>query len=58
MKEWLILLMLVILHLNTGNSKVADVQVVFKEANSDTIKIVETFNKKEYGLVKQFNLEQ
>ena len=40
---------------NTGNSKVTDVQVVFKEADSSTIKIVETFNKKQLGFTDNQN---
>ncbi len=40
---------------NTGNSKVIEVQLVFKEANSDTIKIIESFNKKEYGWLDNAN---
>ena len=34
---------------DTGSSKVTDVQIVFKEADSTSIKIVETFNKKQLG---------
>jgi len=34
---------------NTGNSKVTDIQLLFKEADSNVIKVIETFNKKQYG---------
>ena len=34
---------------NTGSSKVTDVQILFKEADSNIIKIIETFNKKQEG---------
>ena len=40
---------------NTGSSKVTDIQVVFKEANSSSIKIVETFNKKQLGFTDNQN---
>jgi hypothetical protein len=40
---------------NTGNSKVVEVQLVFKEANSDSIKIIESFNKKQYGWLDNAN---
>ena len=34
---------------NTGSSKVTDIQLVFKEADSNTIKVIENINKKQNG---------
>jgi hypothetical protein len=34
---------------NTGSSQVKDVQILFKEADSNVIKIVQTFNKQQEG---------
>ena len=40
---------------NTGSSKVTDIQLVFKEANSSIIKVIETFNKKQNGWLSNQN---
>ena len=34
---------------NTGSSKVTDIQLVFKEADSNVIKVIDTVNKKQNG---------
>jgi len=34
---------------NTGSSSVTDIQLLFKEADNTTIKVIETFNKKQLG---------
>ena len=34
---------------NTGGSSVTDIQLLFKESDSTSIKVIETFNKKELG---------
>jgi len=34
---------------NTGDERVTDVQIVFKESNSNTIYLIDTFNKSENG---------
>jgi len=36
---------------NTGSSSVTDIQLLFKEADSTQIKVIETFNKKQLGFV-------
>ena len=36
---------------NTGSNSVTDIQLLFKEADSTQIKVIETFNKKQLGFV-------
>ena len=43
---------------NTGSSKVTDVQILFKEADSNIIKIIETFNKKQEGFTDNQTLNK
>ena len=35
---------------DTGSSLVKEIQILFKESDSNTIKVIESFNKQELGL--------